>query len=104
MPEFVFAYHGGKAPESPEEGKEVMAAWQAWFAGMGEAVVVPGAPVGLSKTVSADGVADDGGANPLSGYSVVKAADIGAATELAKGCPMVVTGNGSVEVAEIMEM
>lgn len=104
MPEFVFAYHGGKAPESPEEGKEVMAAWQAWFAGMGEAVVIPGAPVGLSKTVSADGVADDGGANPLSGYSVVKAADIGAATELAKRCPMVVTGNGSVEVAEIMEM
>lgn len=104
MPEFVFAYHGGKAPESPEEGKEVMAAWQAWFAGMGEAVVVPGAPVGLSKTVSADGVADDGGANPLSGYSVVKATDIAAATELAKGCPMVVTGNGSVEVAEIMEM
>lgn len=104
MPEFVFAYHGGKAPESPEEGQEVMAAWQAWFAGMGEAVVIPGAPVGMSKTVSAGGVADDGGANPISGYSVVKAADIGAATELAKGCPMVVTGNGSVEVAEIMEM
>ncbi len=104
MPEFVFAYHGGKTPESPEEGKEVMAAWQAWFAGMGEAVVIPGAPVGMSKTVSAGGVADDGGANPLSGYSVVKAADIGAATEMAKGCPMVVSGNGSVEVAEVMEM
>ncbi|KUJ84124.1 hypothetical protein AVO45_18260 [Ruegeria marisrubri] len=104
MPEFIFAYHGGKAPESPEEGEQVMAAWQAWFADMGDAVVVPGAPVGLSKTVSASGVADDGGANPLSGYSVVKAADIGAATELAKGCPMVVSGNGSVEVAEIMEM
>ncbi|MEX0318062.1 MAG: hypothetical protein AB3N21_08910 [Ruegeria sp.] len=104
MPEFVFAYHGGKAPESPEEGEKVMAQWQAWFADMGEAVVIPGAPVGMSKTVSADGVADDGGANPISGYSVVKAADIGAATEMAKGCPMVVTGNGSVEVAEVMEM
>ncbi len=104
MPEFVFAYHGGKAPESPEEGKEVMAAWEAWFKNMGEAVVIPGAPVGMSKTVSATGVADDGGANPISGYSVVKAADMGAATEMAKGCPMVVSGNGSVEVAEIMEM
>ncbi|MEX0365618.1 MAG: hypothetical protein AB3N22_06080 [Ruegeria sp.] len=104
MPEFVFAYHGGKAPESPEEGEKVMAQWQAWFADMGEAVVIPGAPVGMSKTVSSDGVADDGGANPISGYSVVKAADIGAATEMAKGCPMVVTGNGSVEVAEVMEM
>lgn len=104
MPEFVFAYHGGKAPESPEEGKEVMAAWQAWFADMGAAVVIPGAPVGMSKTVSASGVADDGGANPISGYSVVKAADIATATEMAKGCPMVVTGNGTVEVAEVMEM
>ncbi|WP_171177313.1 YciI family protein [Ruegeria sp. HKCCD8929] len=104
MPEFVFAYHGGKAPESPEEGEKVMAQWQAWFADMGEAVVIPGAPVGMSKTVSSAGVADDGGANPISGYSVVRAADIGAATEMAKGCPMVVTGNGSVEVAEVMEM
>ncbi|TMV04952.1 hypothetical protein FGK63_17910 [Ruegeria sediminis] len=104
MPDFVFAYHGGKAPESPEEGKQVMAAWQAWFQNLGDAVVIPGAPVGMSKTVSASGVADDGGANPISGYSVVKAADIAAATEMAKGCPMVVSGNGSVEVAEVMEM
>lgn len=104
MPEFVFVYHGGKAPESPEEGQEVMAAWQAWFADMGEAVVIPGAPVGQSHTVSADGVAEDGGANPISGYTVVKADSIGAATQMAKGCPMVVSGNGSVEVAEVMEM
>ncbi|WP_425044363.1 YciI family protein [Primorskyibacter sp. S87] len=104
MPEFIFAYHGGKTPESPEEGAKVMAAWQAWFADMGEAVVVPGAPVGPSKTVSSGGVADDGGANPLSGYTVVKANDHDAATQMAKGCPMVISGHGSVEVAEVMEM
>ncbi|MFD3191607.1 hypothetical protein ACFMPD_15210 [Sedimentitalea sp. HM32M-2] len=104
MPEFIFAYHGGKTPESPEEGEKVMAAWQAWMGGMGAALVQPGAPVGLSKTVSAAGVAEDGGANPLSGYSVVSAADIAAATEMAKGCPMVVDGSGSVEVAEIIPM
>lgn len=104
MPEFIFAYHGGKTPESPEEGEKVMAAWQAWMGGMGAALVQPGAPVGLSKTVSSDGVADDGGANPLSGYSVVSAADIAAAAEMAKGCPMVVDGSGSVEVAEIIPM
>jgi len=104
MPQFIFAYHGGKTPESQEEGEQVMAAWKAWFEGMGDGVAVPGNPVGMSQTVSADGVADNGGANPLAGYSVVNAADIGAATEMAKGCPMVVTGNGSVEVAEIIEM
>ncbi len=104
MPEFVFAYHGGKTPETQEEGEKVMAAWQTWMGGMGTALVQPGAPVGMSKTVSASGVADNGGSNPISGYSVVSAADIDAATEMAKGCPMVVDGSGSVEVAEIHQM
>lgn len=104
MPMFIFAYHGGKTPETPEEGAEVMAAWQAWFGTMGDAVVNPGNPVGPSKTVSAAGVVDDGGANPLSGYTVVRATDFDAAINMAKGCPMVETGNGTVEVAEIIEM
>ena len=52
MPEFVFAYHGGTTPSSPEEGAKVMAQWKAWFDGMGDAVALPGAPVGMSKTVS----------------------------------------------------
>lgn len=104
MPDFIFAYHGGGRPETEEEGAKVMAAWRAWFEGMGAAVQQPGNPVGLSKTVSSGGVADDGGSNPLSGYSVVSAASIEAACELAKGCPMVADGSGSVEVAEIVEM
>ena len=52
MPKFVFAYHGGKAPESPEEGAKVMAEWNAWYGSMGEAVV-DGVPV-LSTRI--DGV------------------------------------------------
>lgn len=104
MPDFVFAYHGGGMPETPEEGAKVMAAWQAWMDGMGDAMVNPGAPVGMSSTVSADGVVDNGGANPISGYTVVKADTIEAACEIAKGCPMVVDGSGSVEVAQVHEM
>ncbi|MCA0870604.1 YciI family protein [Seohaeicola saemankumensis] len=104
MPQFMFAYHGGKAPDTPEEGEKIMAAWQAWMGGMGDALIQPGNPVGQSKTVSGGGVSDDGGANPVSGFSVVSAADIDTACEMAKGCPMVVSGNGSVEVAEIIEM
>jgi hypothetical protein len=104
MPQFIFAYHGGKAPDSPEEGQKIMAAWGEWMGGMGDALVVPGNPMGMSQTVSASGVADDGGANPVSGYSVVEATDIGAATELAKGCPMVTNNVGTVEVAELLEM
>ena len=102
MPNYIFAYHGGKAPETAEEGAAAMAAWQAWFAKLGQAVVEPGNPVGKSKTVSASGVTDDGGSNPLSGYSVVKAPDMDTALGMAKTCPLI--EDGSVEVAEIVVM
>lgn len=104
MPQFIFAYHGGKAPETPEEQEMEMAAWMAWFEAMGEAVVIPGNPVGKSKTVTASGVTDDGGANPIAGYTVVQAESIEEACDMAKGCPSVNDGTGSIEVAEIIEM
>ncbi|WP_299372567.1 YciI family protein [uncultured Tateyamaria sp.] len=104
MPDFVFAYHGGTIPESPEEGEKAMAAWGKWFEDMGEAVVNGGNPVGKSMTVTAGGVADNGGANPISGYTIVRADTAEAACAMAKGCPMVADGSGSVEVAPIIEM
>jgi len=87
MTNFMLAYHGGKMPESPEEGARLVARWQAWIDGLGDANVDPGNPVGKSWTVSAGGVENNGGANPLSGYSVVNADNVEAAIELAKGCP-----------------
>lgn len=104
MKNYVFAYHGGSAPSSPEEAETVMAAWKTWFDGMGNAVVDGGNPVGISHTVTASGVEENGGANPLSGYSIVRAGSLADACEMAKGCPMVTDGSGSVEVAEVMEM
>ncbi len=103
MPKFIFAYHGGKAPETPEEGEKVMAQWRAWFDSLGSAVVDPGHPLGMSKTVSSSGVTDDGGANPISGFSLINAANIDKAAEMAKGCPMLTDG-GSVEIAEAFDM
>ncbi len=104
MSRFMFVYHGGKRPETPEEGEKVMADWDAWYGAMGDAVVDGGGPAGLSRTVSAGGVADDGGANPVAGLSIIEAADQDAAVEMAKGCPMVKDGSGSVEVCEILQM
>lgn len=104
MARFIFAYHGGKKPETPEAGEAAMAAWMGWMGANEAAFVDQGAPVGMSSTVSAAGVADDGGANPLSGYSLIEAADLAAALALAKGCPLVVDGSGSVEVAPILQM
>ncbi len=102
MPSYIIAYHGGKKPESPEEGAKHMAKWKAWVGGLGDAVVNPGTPLGMSKFVSADGVSDGGGPNALTGFSVVKADSMDAALEMAKGCPFL--DIGTLEVAEMKEM
>ena len=62
----------------------------------------PGSILGKSKTVSADGVSDDGGSNLLSGFSIVTADSIEAAIEMAKRCPHV--EHGTIEVAEAKQM
>ena len=104
MPKYVFAYHGGKMPETEEEGAQVMAQWMDWLGGLGEAVVDGGNPVGPSSTVHSDGsITCDGGSNPLSGYSLISADSIEEATAIAKGCP-ILQAEGSVEVAEAIDM
>jgi hypothetical protein len=103
MSKYLYVYHGGSMPETEAEGAKVMAAWGAWMGGLGDAIVDGGAPLGLSKTVSATGVTDDGGANPASGYTIVEAASYDAACTMAAGCPINTSG-GSVEVAEILPM
>ena len=89
--------------DSPAAHDDAMAAWGAWFASLGDAVIDGGNPTGQSKTVTAKSVANGGGAHPLSGYSLINAANIDAALEHAKGCPVLAVG-GSVEVAEALEM
>ncbi len=102
MSNYVFAYHGGKKPESPEEGAKHMAKWKAWIGGLGDAVVNPGTPLGKSKTVSSGGVSDTDGSNSLTGFSIVKADSVDAAVEMAKTCPFLEMG--TIEVAEVRKM
>jgi hypothetical protein len=103
MAEFIFVYHGGAKPSDDVDVAAIMGQWQTWMGDAGDAFVNMGAPVGMSKTVSNSGVVDNGGSNPTSGFSIVQAADMNAACELAKGCPIHESG-GSVEVAEMMKM
>lgn len=103
MPEYLFAYHGGNPPSSPEEGARHMQRWKDWVAAHGDAWVNPGTPVGLSKTVSADGVSDGGGANPINGFAIFRADSLDAALEAAGGSPFLETG-GTLEVAELKQM
>ncbi len=106
MAKFVFQYRGGASPETltAEQQEQSMAAWMAWFGEMGDAVADPGNPFGAQKTIDSDlTVTDGGGANPTTGYTVVEAADIDAAVNLAKGCPIYGEG-GSITVAEAIPM
>lgn len=99
MPNYVFAYHGSKRPDNPTQH---MARWKDWVATLGDALINPGVPVGKSKTVSAKGVIDGGGPNPLAGFSIVEADSLDAAIGLTRGCPHL--DIGTIEVAEAMEM
>jgi len=103
MQKFLFAYHGGKRFETKEEGMAHMKNWKTWMAGLGDAVIDRGVPVGQSKTVGSDGVTDDGGPNPLSGITIVQAETIEGALDMAMACPHVAIG-GTIEVAPIMNM
>lgn len=103
MPEFIIAYKGGNPPATKEEGVAHRAKWQQWIADLGADAVNPGTPMGKSRIVSANAVSEDGGDNPMSGFSVVRADDMDAALKIAKACPFLETG-GTLEVAQLMQM
>jgi hypothetical protein len=103
MGKYVLAYRGGGMPATPEEGEKVMAAWMNWFGSLGAAVVDGGNPFGPAQTISPDGAVSDGGIALLTGYSILSADSLAAATELAKGCPQLSSG-GTVEVYETIDV
>jgi hypothetical protein len=101
---YLLVYHGGQMPETPEEGAKALETWNAWFATLGDAVVDVGNPVGQVRTIGNNGTVSNGALNPASGYSVIKADSLDAAVALAKGCPILNGGRGSIEVAETIAM
>lgn len=104
MAKYLFVYHGGENPETPEEVAKVLDEWGSWMGAMGAAVIDGGNPVGMASTVHPDGsVSSDGGANPATGYGLFEAADLDDAIAKAKGCP-ILSANGSVELAEAIDM
>jgi hypothetical protein len=103
MQKYVLAYHGNPEFSSPEAGQQHMQKWQKWMESLGSSIVDPGMPVGKSSTVSKDGVVDNGGPDPISGYTVLQADTEEAVLEMAKACPHIAAG-GRIEVAPAMEM
>jgi hypothetical protein len=104
MPTYLVTYHGGgEMPASPEARQQMMAAFGAWAAGVGAALVDPGAPLGPAKTVSTGKVADGQTAATIAGYSLLRANDLDAAVKMVEGHPFVGRG-GTLQVIQAVEL
>ena len=101
MADYLFLYTGGSMPEGEEAQAGVMKAWDAWFGQIGSALKDGGNPFSpAAKTIASNGKVTDGTATgPATGYTIVKADSLDAATAIAKGSP-VLQGGASVTVYE----
>jgi hypothetical protein len=104
MADYVLLYTGGGMPETEEEQAAQMQAWTSWFENLGPALKDGGNPFsGQAKSISSDGSISDGATAPATGYSIIEADSLDAATDLAKSCP-VLQGGASVSVFETFKV
>jgi hypothetical protein len=98
---YLLIYYGGSMPGTPAQQARVMKQWTTWFTKLGPAIVDPGNPFsGKVSKIDADGSVGKGAVGRrASGYSIIEAASLDAATRLAKGCP-VIKGGAQVAVYE----
>jgi len=107
MAKFIYLYRGPATPMSdltPEQGADRMAAFDAWMAKVGAALVDGGSPFGSSASVRDDGT--EGPAGDLIGYTIVEADDLAAAKALTNGLPFLSGSDGkcAVEIFELLPM
>jgi hypothetical protein len=95
MTKWVFSF---RVPSDYTPDAGTLAEWQAWFGGLGSALV----DVGNAVTDYASLGEVGGSGSRMIGYSVVSAEDMDAALALAKDCPALRVGGG-VEVGPVME-
>jgi len=103
MPNYILTYHGATIPKTAEEGTRRMAQWQSWADSLGDAWVNRGTPVGSAKTVSAKGITEGGGDNPIIGFSILQADNLGEVLAMVESSPHIKDG-GTMVVAEMKSM
>lgn len=98
---YLLVYYGGGMPETPAQQARVMKQWTTWFTKLGPAIVDPGNPFsGSVSKIDPDGkVARGAVGRRASGYSIIEAGSLDAATKMAKSCPVIKSG-ASVSVYE----
>lgn len=105
MAKFMMVYKGEATDlaDMPKEvAQEVGAKWAAWMQKVGPALTDLGTPFGPGMSVVDDGTT--GSAVPLSGYSIVEAADMAAVQSLADGHPYLSEGKGNfaIDIYELL--
>ena len=105
MAKFIFLYRGPATDMddmTEEQSKEVMAKWQAWMGGVGDALQVIGSPCGPRASVVDDG--SGGTAADMNGYTIVEADNLDAAKALTENHPFLSEGSGrfAIDVYELM--
>jgi hypothetical protein len=93
MSNYLFVY---RSSEEYRPDPEAIAAWQSWFDEISDSVVDLGNPVFGNRQA----LGHDGCETVIRGYSLVSAANVDAAAQLAQGCPLLQRGGG-VEIAEL---
>lgn len=99
MGKYVFIYYQGK-----DEMGGTAEEWGKWFGGLGDKLVDGGNPFaegGQAVRQSGKMPVQD---KSVTGYSIVKAADMDEATKLAKGCPLMNFADAAVYVYEALPM
>jgi len=104
MAKYVLVYKGGGGmAQDAAAQQQIMEQWGQWFGSLGDRVVDGGNPFGPSASIGSDGAVSNGGSTGLTGYSIIKGDSLQAATEAARGCPVLSAG-GSVEVYETFDV
>lgn len=97
----VAAWHALPEAERQAKTKEGIAAWKAWMAKHSEAIVETGGPLGKTKKISEQGIADV--SNDMSAFMVVRAASQNEAAKLFENHPHFTIFPGqAVEVMPVM--
>jgi hypothetical protein len=103
MAKFLLIYTGGirETQPTPEESAAIIKDWTDWFDRLGEDLVDAGNPTTpMAKSIASDGAVSDGAPGEMvTGYSIIQADSLDAATEAAKGSPQLKAG-GQVIVYE----
>ena len=112
MTTYLYVFRGGNIDNaSPDERQQHMARWGAWIAELGKQGAFKGGEplekegkvvLGKSKSVTDGPFAE--AKDVVGGYLLVEAKDLHHATELARGCPVFESENGSVEVRPVAKM